>query len=1026
MISGKEIICQGRQTSLRWKGLLLIAFLLGSSSLFARINSQDSSFDTASISIVLKDSLLSPKERLVFTKKLTNLYQNSNNKKFLFYNNLLIKQALKLNDRVTLAHAIFREAENYQKKGLYQKADSLYEMLITSFKACPDKEVQAQFYLQVAKNYFSWSRYQKAATYFEKARALYEQLGIKSGIAVSLKEEAKVWTNYNDYVRSIGMLQRAYDLYEQLGNKLGLAAIDNQLGIVMENWGKYDQAQQFFMSAFQIYKQAGDRFHEANMYLHLGEIQQKEKHYLAALNDYTKAEKIAQQIHSQILYVIALSNIAEVYYEQKQYDLALYFQQKALPLKKQIGDRRRIAITMLDMAKIFYSKDQLLQARSYADSALLYSRKIKAKDLLLDDLHLLSAIYKKKKEYRKAFLYLSRYNTLRDTVFSDKNRQMISEMEVRLEAEKKEKENVLLRKQSKLNQTRLLEEKNTQLLLIMFMSFFVLAAIVVFWFIQNKNKVIKENYGKVSYQKKQIQEQKDKVDELNRKLFKTNEQYQSIVENATIGIYQTTIDGKIQFANKTLLKMLGYSMEQLKKLNLYQVRREARERFVQLIEKQKIITGREDIWERADGSKIYVKESAWVISDEKGNTLYYEGIIEDITKRKVAEEIAEKRKLRLQKINVELRKRNVEIRKAKNQAEEANRTKSLFIANISHEIRTPLNSIIGFTELLLPMAKEETEKAFLQSIRTSGHNLLSLINDILDLSKIQADKLVLKQEEVSLMAVFQEMEEIFYPQINKKNIQFIVSASSSLYGTFLLDRVRFRQILLNLIGNAIKFTEKGYVKLIAKGKPSKVDRDHFDITLTIKDTGSGIPKEEQAIIFEAFRQSTGASSGEKVGTGLGLSITKQVVEAMNGTIVLKSKPGKGTVFTITLSKIRKVHSTEKIVDSSKKQSESHSSQVNSNPPVSTEIPPLVRQKFSRQFSSSWENIAQTKVIDDILRFAEEIIAFARENQVDILEETAAKLYQAAGQFEIETIEYLLKKIKSYFNSSSHAESHDET
>ena len=591
---------------------------------------------------------------------------------------------------------------------------------------------------------------------------------------------------------------------------------------------------------------------------------------------------------------------------------------------------------------------------------------------------------------------------------------MISEMEVRLEAEKKEKENILLRKQSKLNEIRLAEEKTTRLILIIFISFFVFASLIVLFFIQYKNKVIKRSYAMQSAKSQQIAKQAEELKKVNNDLYTSREQYMSIVENATIGMYQTTPDGTILFANKMLLQMLGYSLEELQRINLNETKWETRKYFIHLIEKQGIITGREDVWERADGSKIYVNESAWAIRDKEGKTLYYEGIIEDITKRKLAEEAAEKSKLRLQKINAELRKRNIEIRKAKNQAENANRAKSLFIANISHEIRTPLNSIIGFTDLLLPMAKSGKEKTFLQSIKNSSNSLLSLINDILDLSKIQADKLELFNEPVSVRTILDEIQGIFYPQVDKKGIQFIISVSASLEGLFLLDRVRFKQIMFNLIGNAIKFTDEGYVKITASGEKSKGEEKRYDFNIVIEDTGPGIPENEQEIIFEAFKQSSESVSQQRQGTGLGLSITKRLVEAMNGEITLQSKTGIGTKFIIKLHRVEKVsqevHSKAREADNSSRAPHYKNGQNDDG----QKIKPETRKAFAETFRRSWEQVNKVRVIDDMIAFGKAVIVFAEERNIRSLKKTGEEFVEAAEHFEIDAIETLLKQIETFF------------
>jgi len=169
----------------------------------------DSITDNTDISVILKDSLLSPAEKFILVKKVAALYQESSPQKALSYNILAITMAKTRNDTPSVVNATFYLAENYQDLSLYKKADSLYQIVAHTNQTW-NKEKRAGFFCKVADNFYSWSRYKKAADYYSKARKLYELLGIKLGIAAALKGEGKVWTNYNDYARSIGLFQRAY------------------------------------------------------------------------------------------------------------------------------------------------------------------------------------------------------------------------------------------------------------------------------------------------------------------------------------------------------------------------------------------------------------------------------------------------------------------------------------------------------------------------------------------------------------------------------------------------------------------------------------------------------------------------------------------------------------------------------------------------------------------------------------------------------------------------------------------------
>ena len=255
-------------------------------------------------------------------------------------------------------------------------------------------------------------------------------------------------------------------------------------------------------------------------------------------------------------------------------------------------------------------------------------------------------------------------------------------------------------------------------------------------------------------------------------------------------------------------------------------------------------------------------------------------------------------------LNLELEDRTIAIEKAKQEAEQASKAKSEFLANMSHEIRTPMNAILGFTEILENKITDKSLLRFLSAISSSGKALLNIINDILDLSKIEAGKMELQYEAVNIYSLINEVGQIFKHKTNEKNIDCILDIDPLVPRIIFTDDVRLRQILFNLVGNAVKFTDKGFVKLSVKNMSSKDDGgETINLLFQVEDTGIGIPEEQIDRIFEAFEQQKNQNLNKYGGTGLGLTITSRLVKMMGGGIHVESNVGKGSSFNVYLKNV---------------------------------------------------------------------------------------------------------------------------
>ncbi len=236
-------------------------------------------------------------------------------------------------------------------------------------------------------------------------------------------------------------------------------------------------------------------------------------------------------------------------------------------------------------------------------------------------------------------------------------------------------------------------------------------------------------------------------------------------------------------------------------------------------------------------------------------------------------------------------------------AEMANIAKSEFLANMSHELRTPMNGIIGFTDLVLTTEMQKSQREYLSNVKKSAYGLLDIINDVLDFSKIEAGKLVIDRTLFRLDELVEETMDILTVKAFEKNLEMICYVEPGMPSQFNGDPVRIRQVLVNLLGNAIKFTQGGeiLVSLVkAGGIYRKDDKQYLDIELSVKDTGIGISKEKLAKIFESFTQADSSTTRKYGGTGLGLTISKSIAELMHGNLSVKSETGNGSIFTLHL------------------------------------------------------------------------------------------------------------------------------
>jgi PAS domain S-box-containing protein len=368
--------------------------------------------------------------------------------------------------------------------------------------------------------------------------------------------------------------------------------------------------------------------------------------------------------------------------------------------------------------------------------------------------------------------------------------------------------------------------------------------------------------------------------------------YRTLFEYAPDGILICDAEGCYIDANATVCKMLGYSHAEL--VGLYAKDIVAQAEIPHIRAALDEIKGESDHhrewhFRRKDGSVFPAEVIATLMPD--GNVL---GMIRDITERKQAEEALRESYENLER---KVAERTAELQLAKEHAEAAGRAKSEFLASMSHELRTPLNGIIGFSEFLVdgkPGALNQKQKEYLQDILNSGRHLLQLINDVLDLAKVEAGKIELIPESFPLRKAVGEVCAVAGPIAQKKQLQVVVTIAPEL-ADVTLDQMRFKQVVYNLLSNALKFTDNGG-RVEIRCAPNGLHQ----FKLAVQDSGIGIKAEDLARLFKEFEQIESGAARRYEGTGLGLALTRKIVEMQGGCISVASEVGKGTTFTVIL------------------------------------------------------------------------------------------------------------------------------
>jgi PAS domain S-box-containing protein len=395
--------------------------------------------------------------------------------------------------------------------------------------------------------------------------------------------------------------------------------------------------------------------------------------------------------------------------------------------------------------------------------------------------------------------------------------------------------------------------------------------------------------------------------QIEQALRESERKYRELVEHANSIILHWSYDGRVTFLNEFGQRFFGYSAEEILGRHVIgtivpltdSVGRDMTKLIDQISADPVAFEQNVNENIRRDGERVWVAWTNRIVRNPQGQISEILSIGTNITELKRAEEAIRELNISLERRVTE---RTTELAIARDRAEEADRLKSAFLANMSHELRTPLNSIIGFTGIILqgltgPLNAEQQKQ--LEMVRASARHLLALINDVLDISKIEAGQMEVSSQSFNLRSSIEKVAGIVKPLAEKKGLSLHLQLAPGI-DSWVSDPRRVEQVLLNLLNNAIKFTEQGAITLTAKIVHNALHTPDSAIHISVIDTGIGIKEEDLNKLFQPFRQIEVGLSRQHEGTGLGLAICRRLTELLGGEIHAASDWGKGSIFTIML------------------------------------------------------------------------------------------------------------------------------
>ncbi|MDP2385160.1 MAG: ATP-binding protein [Bacteroidota bacterium] len=711
------------------------------------------------------------------------------------------------------------------------------------------------------------SNYAEALSQTFLAINIFEKINDQEGSAKCYFELGYIYKYLEDYPKSINAFSKASALYKTLKNEKNnalcetvLGHVNTDIGLKLNDSSYYKKALIHYNEVLSYYKKINNRericvalLNLANLQLSFNKSFPSEKNLTKSLEYSTQALEISRQLDDVLRIGINLENIGEVHYERKQYEKALEYYFEANTYLEKSGNIDYILENLYSITNIFKNIGDYNRALEYAKKHGDLALSEKYNSSLCDHYKILADIYTAQKNPEKAYQARLLYENYKDSTLNEEKAFALLKLEVEYETRQKDKEIALLNQERALKEIKLNQQQTSR-------NFFIATTILVVVLLLGL-------FNRFRFKQKQhliINEKNIELEKL------------SIVARETAnGVFITDAGGNIEWFNEGFSKLFGWeSIEEYKKSRGSNIIDVSGNKDINLLIEKSIrskasVTYENDTPDK-NGNSLWIKTTLSPVFDKHGNLQKMIFVETDVT----------------------------ELKKAKETAIQSLQIQEQFLANTSHEIRTPMNGVLGMIRQLqeTPLNHEQTE--FIQAIKESSNNLLHVVNDILDISKIRAGKITFEKIDFRLPDLFRSLLFMLQYKAEEKGIYLKSDIGKNIPSVLKGDPIRLNQVLLNLASNAIKFTENGGVTISCT--LVRTEGNTNIIQFCIIDTGIGIPEEKLDYIFETFAQAETHTTRKYGGTGLGLSISKFIVEQQGGTIEVNSEIGKGSSFCFTL------------------------------------------------------------------------------------------------------------------------------